>query len=71
MYMKDRQSGDLVEILNVQELIDPCKAEIHGRFHVGEELQDEAVFDKKQLQFPSDEPMPLCWLDPDYKGKAH
>lgn len=71
MYMKDSKSGDLVEVLNVRELIDPCKDKIKGRFHVGEELQDPAEFDKQQLLFPSDEPIPQCWLDPDYKGKTH
>lgn len=71
MYMKDSKSGDLVEILNIHELIDPCKPEILGRFHSGEEIQEPEVFKKQQLQFPSDEPIPLCWLDPNYRDIQH
>ena len=71
MYMKDNQTGDLVEILNFQELIDPCQANIHGRFHVGEELQEPELIAKQRLKFPSNEPMPLCWTDPDYKTHIH
>ncbi|MDH5326418.1 MAG: acetyltransferase [Gammaproteobacteria bacterium] len=71
MYMKDTQSGDLVEVLNFQELIDPTQANIHGRFHCGEEVQEPELFSKQQLSFPSNEPIPVCWVNPYYKMAAH
>ncbi len=67
MYLKDRTSGDLVEITTLDTLFDPCRKHVQGRFHAGEELQDEQTFAKQELAFPSAEPLPRCWLDPRYK----
>ncbi len=67
MYLKETGSGDLVEITRVEQLIDPCRSEVLGRFHSGEEIQEIQSFAKHDLVFPSDEPLPRCWLDPDYK----
>jgi hypothetical protein len=67
MYLKDKNSGDLVEVLDVKALADPFQKNIQGRFHVGEELQEPMGFDKVNLLFPSDESLPRCWVDPDYK----
>ena len=67
MYLKEIKSGDLVEITALEALIDPCKQQVQGRLHAGEELQDQQNFAKRDLVFPSTEPLPRCWLDPDYK----
>jgi hypothetical protein len=70
MYLKHRQSGDLVEILDLQGLFDPFKAEVSGRYHAGEEMQDPTMFLKGDLLFPSGEALPLCWTEGKYKEKA-
>ena len=70
MYLKHKNSGDLVEVLNLEALFDPCKSMIQGRFHAGEELQDPASFAKGELLFPSGEMLPLCWLDAQYRERA-
>ena len=67
MYLKDKKSGDLVEVLDLKALADPFQKAIRGRFHSGEELQEPAEFAKSDLSFPSDEPLPQCWIDPHYK----
>ena len=67
MYLKDTASGDLVEVLDLAAMFDPCQAGVKGRFHAGEELQDPEMFSKAELQFPSDEALPRCWLDVHYK----
>lgn len=67
MYLKHQPSSDLVEILDLEAVVDPCKPEVSGRFHAGEELQEPEVFKKAELIFPSGEPLPRCWLDPHYK----
>jgi hypothetical protein len=67
VYLKHGQTGDLVEILDVVALFDPCKTMVMGRYHAGEELQDAEQFTKSALIFPSGESLPRCWLDPDYK----
>ena len=67
MYLKHKASGDLVEVADVTVLIDPCQASLAGRFHAGEEMQEAQSFNKQDLVFPSDEPLPRCWIDPDYR----
>jgi len=71
MFLKSKSHGELVELLEVQNLYDPFKQEILGRFHAGEELQDPEKFLKSELIFPSGEALPQCWLDPDYKHIMH
>ncbi len=67
MYLKLKQSGDLVEVLDVSMLVDPCRETLPGRLHAGEELQEPAEFAKAELVFPSGEALPRCWLDPHYR----
>jgi hypothetical protein len=67
MYLKHKPTSDLVEVLDMPTLIDPCRAQVSGRFHAGEELQEAELFDKGSLCFPSGESLPRCWLDADYK----
>lgn len=69
MYLKHTPSSDLVEVLSLKELIDPCQESITGRSHVGEEMQEPTYFQKATLIFPSGEALPQCWIDPDYKRK--
>lgn len=67
MFLKSKSHGELVELLEVQNLYDPFKKEILGRFHAGEEMQEAEIFLKSALIFPSGEDLPKCWIDPDYK----
>ena len=67
MFLKDKNSGNLVEILSISNLIDPFQSKVAGRFHAGEEMPDPANFDKADMVFPSDEPLPRCWVDPNYR----
>lgn len=68
MFLKDTKSGDLVEILTMDSLIDPCQLSVKARFHAGEEMQEPGVFEKAGLVFPSGEALPRCWTDPDYRS---
>jgi len=67
MFLRHAKSGDMVEVLDVASLGDPCRAEVVGRFHAGEELQDAENFAKGDLQFPSGESLPRCWTDAGYR----
>jgi hypothetical protein len=33
MYLKDTASGDLVEVLDLAAMFDPCQTGVKGRFH--------------------------------------
>lgn len=68
MFLKHKKTGDMVEILDADALFDPCRPSVRGRFHVGEEMPEPALFDKSELLFPSDEKLPRCWLDPHYRS---
>ena len=70
MFLQHKANGDLLEILNLENLYDPCQNSITGRFHSGEEMQDPELFTKSEVIFPSGEPLPRCWLDPDYRLQA-
>jgi hypothetical protein len=68
MFVKDKKTNDLVEVLDTTALMDPCVASFNGRFHAGEEMQEGRDFAKADVVFPSDEALPRCWVDPDYRN---
>ncbi len=67
MFLKEKQSGDLVRIKNLEVLIDPMQMEVAGRDQSGEEEQDWTMYSKDKLIFPSGEELPRCWIDPNYQ----
>ena len=67
MFLKDRTSGDLVEVLSLQDLFDPFQVEVMGRYQQGEEVQDPEKLKKTELIFPSGEALPQSWIDPHYR----
>ena len=67
MFLKVKANNDLVEVLSMRDLFDPYLGEVVGRYQRGEEVQDPEKFAKADLAFPSDEPLPKCWLDPHYR----
>ena len=68
MYLKNTTTGDMVEVLDIAGLIDPNITAVAGRYHAGEEMQEPANFNKSDLQFPSGEALPRCWIDSSYRG---
>ena len=69
MFLKQTATGKCVEVLSLGDLFNPQHAQLVGRFHAGEELQDPEQFPKAELQFPSGEPLPRCWTDPHYRDE--
>lgn len=67
MYLMQKNSEKLVEVLSLADLFNPNHEQIVGRFHAGEELQDAESFAKDEMTFPSGEALPKCWLDPYYR----
>ncbi|MBT3047491.1 MAG: acetyltransferase [Candidatus Thiodiazotropha sp.] len=67
MFLMQKSSEKLVEVLSLGDLFNPNHTEIIGRFHAGEEMQDAEKFAKEQMLFPSGEPLPQCWLDSQYR----
>jgi len=68
MFLRDKSSGDLVEVFDVAALIDPSGERVSVRRHAGEEMGDPTDTPKSELVFPSGEALPLCWLDAHYRA---
>ena len=68
MFLKDKKSGDLVEVLDAVAMTDPNASAVQGRFHAGEEMPEPQSFAKADLVFPSNEALPVCWKDPNYNA---
>ncbi len=67
MFVNQRSSGHMVEVLSLRDLFDPYHADVVGRYHYGEEVQDPEKFAKADLEFLSGEALPRCWTDPHYR----
>jgi hypothetical protein len=67
MYLKEKATNHLVEIISLQELFDPFHHHISGRYHYGEEAQEAESIAKEVLIFPSGESLPECWVNPHYR----
>jgi hypothetical protein len=69
MYLKRNTDGHLVEVLSLNDLVNPTHKNVVGRLHYGEEAQDPEKFPKTELVFPSGEELPKCWLDVHYRDQ--
>lgn len=67
MLLQEKESGDLIEILDVDALISPTKQEVPGKNQAGQEEQETATFAKSKLVFPSGEALPRCWTEENYQ----
>ncbi|MES0372214.1 MAG: acetyltransferase [Mariprofundaceae bacterium] len=67
MFLREKTSGDLVEVIDVTELMDPNSEGVNVSHHAGEEKGDPVSALKSTLTFPSGEALPVCWLDPHYR----
>ena len=67
MLVKNAQDQTLIKVADINELIDPQHDQVQGQQQAGEEEQPLQPFPKSQLQFPSGEALPQCWVNPDYQ----
>jgi hypothetical protein len=69
MFLHDKTSSSTIEIKDLESLFNPLRNEIEGQTQEGQEEQDPQPFAKQDLTFASGEPLPRCWVDPDYRTK--
>ena len=62
MFLKEKNSRHMVEVMDVEELFNPDNLTLLGRYQIGEADQDEEIFTKSELVFLSNESLPRCWL---------
>ena len=64
MFLMERKTGHLVEVLELDALTNPMSERLLGRLQIGEADQDNENFLKSELVFMSGEELPKCWLIP-------
>lgn len=69
MFLKHTSTGKLMQVVELQDLMNPLHEQVAMRLHYGEEAQDSETVDKQALQFPSGEALPRAWTDPHYRDE--
>lgn len=69
MLLKDKQTGQLVEVVEVTELINPNTNQISAQMQAGQNEEPPTPFSKSGLVFPSGEELPRCWVDAHYRDQ--
>jgi hypothetical protein len=64
MLLKHKQSGELVEVLDLFELTSPTEPKLVACLQWDEDVPDPRCYDKHDLCFPSGETLPDCWITP-------
>jgi hypothetical protein len=67
MFLREKKTNHLVEVLELGELFDPMQKEVTGRYNWGEDLPEPQAFAKSSLLFASGEELPKCWTDVHYR----
>lgn len=67
MFLKQRDTGHLVEVLDQAALFDPHNDRFRGRLNIGEDVPEEEEFAKSGVCFLSGEALPRCWVDVHYR----
>ena len=70
MFLKHTPTGDLIEVIDLPDVINPSSPTIRARSHSGDIIQRPENFLKTELVFPSGEALPLCWRDAHYYENA-
>ncbi|MBD2666882.1 hypothetical protein B6N60_01739 [Richelia sinica FACHB-800] len=68
MFLQIKNNGNLIKILDIQELLNPNIKTIHAQDQEGQEEQETDIYQKENLVFPSGEQLPRCWLDANYRS---
>ncbi len=67
MILQDKDTGTMIEVMDIDSLISPTKDSIPARVQEGQEEQNPESYRKANLVFPSGESLPRCWLDANYR----
>lgn len=67
MFLREKESKHLVEVLDQEALFDPTRDAFTGRYNWGEDVPPPESFSKGKVVFCSGEPLPRCWVDVHYR----
>jgi hypothetical protein len=63
MYLKHVPTDDLLEVIDLQDVINPHTQTIRARSHSGEVIQRPQDYPKSEIAFTSGETLPQCWFN--------
>ena len=63
VYLKHVPTDDLVEVIDLQDVINPYATTVLARGYTDERLQRTDRYPKTELIFPSGEALPQCWTE--------
>jgi len=63
MYLKYIPTNDLVEVIDLQDVINPYATTVLARVYSDERGQRTDRYPKSDLTFPSGEALPQCWTE--------
>lgn len=66
MFLLHTATGTLMRVEELEELFNPSRSMVRGCDQAGEEEQEQTLFAKEELVFPSGETLPRCWIDAKY-----
>jgi len=61
MYLKHTPSGELVEVIDLQDVVTPYSSSVLARSYRNDKQQKAERVPKQELVFPSGEALPICW----------
>ncbi len=61
MYLKHVPSNELIEVIDLQDVINPFSSSVLARSYRNDQQQRAEHYPKNELVFPSGESLPLCW----------
>ncbi len=66
MYLKHVTTGDLIEVIDLQDVINPYSTTVLARGFKDEWVQRAEKYLKSELAFPSGEELPGCWTKKEF-----
>lgn len=61
MYLKHTPSDELVEVIDLQDVVNPFSSSVLARSYRNDKQQRAERYPKSELIFPSGESLPACW----------
>lgn len=70
MYLKHVPTGELVEVIDLQDVVNPHSTTVLTRGYGGDHAHRAEKVPKEELMFPSGESLPECWTEKDYYARS-
>ena len=70
MYLKHIPTGDIVQVIDLQDVVNPHSPTVRAKVHDSERTQQPENILKSELVFLSGETLPLCWMDGTFKASV-